>query len=273
MRGGRVWTKWWSSKSGREVQVDGTAAHAADIASLNRVAEDVSVIPNYTPKLEHRRVDFYYADNDQVLIAGVSDNNYIFWLSRTRLDDVETNKAVFDIFGCKDLEEFKDYTGFTFKGMTHPDDYQKISESIETQISSSESGMDFLEYRIIRKDGAVRWVDDYGHYAETKAYGGIYVVFISDITEKILSREKQHKDLDSMITAMDVVQRVQYSVAASDQFRCVLLRHIFRKANIFRIKNGSRNTVISMWIRTTKKGSKNLLSRTIYVTHWLQKIS
>jgi PAS domain S-box-containing protein len=27
-------------------------------------------------------------------------------------------------------------------------------------------------------------VDDYGHYTVTKAYGGIYVVFISDITEK-----------------------------------------------------------------------------------------
>ena len=72
--------------------------------------------------------------------------------------------------------------------------------------------MDFLEYRIIRKDGAVRWVDDYGHYAETKAYGGIYVVFISDITEKILSREKQHKDLDSMITAMASDYRSVYHV-------------------------------------------------------------
>ena len=125
---------------------------------------------------------------------------------------IYANKPVFDIFGCKDLEEFKDYTGFTFKGMTHPDDYQKVCDSIENQISSSESGMDFLEYRIIRKDGAVRWVDDYGHYAETKAYGGIYVVFISDITEKILSREKQHKDLDSMITAMASDYRSVYHV-------------------------------------------------------------
>ena len=125
---------------------------------------------------------------------------------------IYANKAVFDIFGCKDLEDFKDYTGYTFKGMVHPDDYRKICDSIANQINSSESGMDFLEYRIIRKDGAVRWVDDYGHYAETKAYGGIYVVFISDITEKILSREKQHKDLDSMITAMASDYRSVYHV-------------------------------------------------------------
>jgi len=51
--------------------------------------------------------------------------------------------------------------------------------------------MDYLEYRIIRKDGAVRWVDDYGHYTETEAYGGIIYVFISDITDK---RERMEED-------------------------------------------------------------------------------
>ena len=49
-----------------------------------------------------------------------------------------------------------------------------------------------MEYRIIRKDGAVRWVDDYGHYTQTDAYGGIYYVFISDITEK---RERMESDM------------------------------------------------------------------------------
>ncbi len=48
--------------------------------------------------------------------------------------------------GLKDLEEFKTLTGYTFRGMLHP--------------------------------------DDYGHYTETDTYGGIYYVFISDITEK-----------------------------------------------------------------------------------------
>ena len=125
---------------------------------------------------------------------------------------IYANKAVFDIYGCNDLDDFKEYTGFTFKGMTHPDDYQNICDSIVKQINISENQMDFIEYRIIRKDGAVRWVDDYGHYTETKAYGGIYVVFISDITDKILSQEKQHKDLDSMITAMASDYRSVYHV-------------------------------------------------------------
>ncbi|MBO6038960.1 MAG: response regulator [Acidaminococcaceae bacterium] len=94
------------------------------------------------------------------------------------------NRAVLNIFGCKNLEEFKELTGYTFKGMLHPDDYGTVSETIQRQVQENEEFMDYVEYRIIRRDGAVRWVDDYGHYTDTEAYGGIYYVFISDITEK-----------------------------------------------------------------------------------------
>ena len=125
---------------------------------------------------------------------------------------IYANKAVINIYGCTDLEDFKAYTGFEFKGMVHPDDYQKVSDSILQQISTSNTQMDYTEYRIIRKDGAIRWVDDYGHYTETEAYGGVYVVFISDITEKLLSQEKHQKDLDSMITAMASDYRSVYHV-------------------------------------------------------------
>ncbi len=102
------------------------------------------------------------------------------------------NKAVFNIFGCDDLEDFKALTGYTFRGMLHPDDYDAISESIAKQIENNADHMDYAEYRIIRKDGAVRWVDDYGHFTETEAYGGVYYVFISDITEK---RERMESDM------------------------------------------------------------------------------
>ncbi|MBQ9167806.1 MAG: response regulator [Oscillospiraceae bacterium] len=101
------------------------------------------------------------------------------------------NRACLAIFGCADPEEFISLTGYTFRGMVCPDDYRAVSASIIEQIEANEDKMDYVEYRIVRKDGAVRWVDDYGHYAETKRYGGVFYVFISDITEK---REKLEKD-------------------------------------------------------------------------------
>lgn len=115
---------------------------------------------------------------------------------------IYANKAVFDIYGCSGLEEFKELTGYTFKGMVHPDDYESISDSIVNQINSSEEKMDYAEYRIIRKDGSIRWVDDYGHFADTKAYGGIYVVFISDISDKKLQREKDAATRDAVISTL-----------------------------------------------------------------------
>ena len=94
------------------------------------------------------------------------------------------NKAVCDIFGCDSLDEFKALTGFTFRGMVHPDDYERISDSITDQIRKSSRDLDFVEYRIIRKDGEVRWLDDYGHRIEYDDQNGLYYVFISDITDK-----------------------------------------------------------------------------------------
>ena len=67
------------------------------------------------------------------------------------------------IFGCDTLEEFKALTGYTFKGLVHPEDIDEVEKSIGTQIAHSGENLDYVEYRIIRKDGTVRWVEDYGH--------------------------------------------------------------------------------------------------------------
>ncbi len=67
--------------------------------------------------------------------------------------------------------------------MLHPDDYADVLDSVNDQIRSSSKHMDHVIYRIIRKDGSIRWVDDYGHYTQTDNYGGIYYVFIADVTQ------------------------------------------------------------------------------------------
>ena len=136
------------------------------------------------------------------------------------------NKSVCRIFGCETLSEFREFTGYTFRGMVQPEDYKELSEQITAQISASEEKIGYAEFHIRRKDGSVRFVSGHGHFTDTFAYGGIYYVFMSDITEKKEKAEHENKMLvkevkaeqarrierDRMITALACDYRSVYHV-------------------------------------------------------------
>ena len=119
------------------------------------------------------------------------------------------NRAALSIFGCADEAEFRDLTGGSFRGMVHPEDYAQIDAAIAEQVERDADKMDFVEYRIVRRDGAVRWVEDYGHYTETDEYGGIYYVFLSDITEK---RERLESDLATRQAVIEALIETYHTV-------------------------------------------------------------
>ena len=124
--------------------------------------------------------------NEQTLsvieeLGGHMPGGFFIYKAEEPEDLLYANEALFNIYGCKDREEFAALTGYTFRGMVHPEDYERISSSISEQIQASDEHMDYAEYRIVRKDGVVRWVDDYGHLAQYPGYGSVYYVFISDI--------------------------------------------------------------------------------------------
>lgn len=112
------------------------------------------------------------------------------------------NEAVCRIFGCETLEDFKELTGFTFRGMVHPEDYARVASTIDSQIEETRFGLDHVEYRIIRKDGAVRWIDDYGHFVESDVYNGLYYVFVSDVTEQHVRYESDKALRSAVIEAL-----------------------------------------------------------------------
>ena len=103
------------------------------------------------------------------------------------------NDFLIEIFGCKNLDEFKKLTGYTFKGMVHPDDLERVENSIAHQIAIDERNIDYVEYRIIRKDGTIHWLDDYGRLVHTKKYGDVFYVFVRDITIQHEAREENSR--------------------------------------------------------------------------------
>ena len=103
------------------------------------------------------------------------------------------NKHMLRICGCEDMAQFREMTGGSFRGFVYPADYEKSERAIRDCIDSSDSNLDYVEYRIKRYDGSIRWIMDYGRLAHTERYGNVFCVFVDDSTEKNLRAEMDRR--------------------------------------------------------------------------------
>ena len=105
-----------------------------------------------------------------------------------RADEAETliyaNEAMLRIFQCDTMDELREITGNSFRGIVHPEDLEAVEKSIKEQIAQSQYDLDYVEYRIVRKDGVIRWLDDYGHFVHSESVGDVFYVFVGDTKEK-----------------------------------------------------------------------------------------
>jgi len=142
------------------------------------------------------------------------------------------NSAVLRIFGCETEEEFVELTGFTFRGMVYPEDLEEIENSIAQQIENSIYDLDYVEYRIVQKDGSIRWIEDYGHFMHTKVYGDIFYVFIEDATERLKKRMTELEEINN---------ELRNTYARESQYK----KAILYDANIFLEVNLTKDEFIS----------------------------
>ena len=124
-------------------------------------------------------------------LAGMSDGFFIYSAEENE-NVLFVNPPVLNMYGCRNVDEFKEYVGNSFKGMVHPEDYNRIESEIYEQIKHSDNKMDFIRYRIIRKDGSIRWIDDCGHLEVSNVDDGskLFYVFLRDITDEITVQQK-----------------------------------------------------------------------------------
>lgn len=119
-------------------------------------------------------------------LASMSDGFFIYQASGDE-KILYANPKILEIYGCDTVEEFKEHVNRSFRGMVHPDDLARIEGEIKDQIITSDQRMDFIQYRIIRKDGEIRWMNDYGHLesASIGAGGDLFYVFLNDVTDTL----------------------------------------------------------------------------------------
>ena len=66
---------------------------------------------------------------------------------------LHANSGLLRIFQCDTMEEFLAYTGGTFRGLVYPEDIEEVEAAIWSQIAASQFDLDYVEYRILRRDG------------------------------------------------------------------------------------------------------------------------
>lgn len=163
-----------------------------------RVAERVNGVPKTAimtiqsiealmrEKEENRRQNIAHA------LTNMSEGFFIYRAAKGE-QILYANPMACKIFGCSTLEEFRELVGNSFCGMVHPEDLKRVEWEIQEQIRNSSRNMDFILYRIIRRDGEIRWIDDCGHL-ENSGNGEdekLFYVFISDVTDTITEQQKE----------------------------------------------------------------------------------
>ncbi len=117
---------------------------------------------------------------------------------------IYANKGLLRMFGCDTGEEFRALTNNSFRGMVLPEDLDAVEESIRRQIASSQYDLDYVEYRVRRRDGQIRWLEDYGHFVRSETMGGLFYVFVGDATEKrVRFQLEQEKSMQNLIETYD----------------------------------------------------------------------
>lgn len=126
---------------------------------------------------------------------------------------IYVNKGVLRLFRCGTMKEFRDLTGNSFRGVVYPEDLNEVEKSIEQQISGQNHEMDYVEYRIRRKDGTIRWVEDYGHFVSGGEGRGVFYVFLGESTEK-----RSRQQMEQKRELAEALEKARLAVKAKNTF-------------------------------------------------------
>ena len=198
------------------------------IEEYEKYINDVKIINGIkkvqTADLEE--VEWHYSDNILIAANEVAEavpGGFFSYHADGGLEIISFNKELMEMYGCKTAEEFREYTGNSFKGIVYPDDFDYVQNSINSQIKD-DNDLDYVEYRIKSKDGTVKYVKDYGRFVKTKKYGDIFYVFVNDVTEE----ERWRADAaDKMIKNMELEQTV-HTVAAEKKAKDIFIDNIIK---------------------------------------------
>lgn len=143
---------------------------------------------------------------------------------------IYANRSLLRIFQCETMEEFRAHTGNSFRGLVHPDDLKAVEESIQSQVEASQYDFDYVEYRVRRRDGTIRWIEDYGHFVHSESAGDIFYVFLGDATEK---RERQMEEKTRLMNErLERERKLRHLIEEYDKERTLINEEYLRQLEV-----------------------------------------
>lgn len=134
-------------------------------------------------------------------------------LFRYRADGTEeidyVSRGLLDIMGC-DEEEFRSFTGNSFRGLVHRDDIERVEKEIAEQIAVGDE--DKVSYRVLRPDGTVRWLEDWGRHVVDSCGQPWFYVVVLDMTEQIESQWALKRSNERLQILTDLTNDVVFDI-------------------------------------------------------------
>lgn len=166
----------------------------ADMAMYNVKMNSRDSFIKYSPDMQKQKrtlLSFNLSD----IVSGIPGAILVY-----KADEKEeilfANDQLYALFECSSMSELLSFSGDSFKNIVHPDDLDRVEQSIRRQIESNTLGLDYVSYRIITRTGKIREVDDIGHLVHTPKYGDIFYVFLYDRRQREEILRKAGEQID-----------------------------------------------------------------------------
>lgn len=140
---------------------------------------------------------------------------------------------IIKLYGCETFEEFIEYVGGSFQGMVHPEDLHKIENQIQAQTLFGEKRHDYVRYRIVTKQGDIRYIEDFGHLLHMENGKSVFYVFIVDVDRneylninrnsfaeaELLSRSQETDSLTGLFNMSFFYYKIQKQLSQPESWR------------------------------------------------------
>ena len=146
---------------------------------------------------------------------------FLSYHSDGNLELISFNHELIQMFGCETAEEFREYVGNSFKGIVHPNDFERVQKSIDFQLTP-DNDIIYVEYRIKSKDGNIKYIKNYGRHVITQSYGDIFYIFLNDITIE----ERLKAEVEVELAKKMELQKMAESASNANQAKNIFMLNI-----------------------------------------------